>query len=95
VAQVPRGLTITIFLDVKFGNGNMFKMCVSDSDPTFSRRRFATKNEATLACWVDELAPRFGLTPYGNQVREIPTTSRTLRLWRRSSASGRPALLRR
>ena len=53
-----RGLTVTIF-----GNGALFKWCVSSSSPVFSRRHFGTEDEAMSACWTDCLAPRCGLTP--------------------------------
>jgi hypothetical protein len=55
-----RGVTITIFIDARRGG---FKWCVSDSDPLYSHRRFAAEDEAMLACWVDHVAPRFGLAP--------------------------------
>jgi hypothetical protein len=57
-----RGLTITIFADVKFGGG-LLKWCVSDSSPRFSRQHFGAVDEAIFACWAEYLAPRFGLAP--------------------------------
>jgi hypothetical protein len=60
--RLYRGLTVTVFADLKFGGGRL-KWCVSDSAQQYSRRHFTTKDEAMLACWVDCLAPRFGLAP--------------------------------
>jgi hypothetical protein len=56
-----RGVTVTVFADVK--SGGSFKWCLADSTPAFSRRRYATAYEAMLVCWLEHLAPRFGLTP--------------------------------
>jgi hypothetical protein len=55
-------LSITIFPDVKFGGG-LFKWCVSDSTPVFSRDRFASVFDAQVDCWLEHIAPRFGLDP--------------------------------
>jgi hypothetical protein len=59
--RLYRKLSITIFPD-QYGDG-LFKWCCSDSHPVFSRDRFATVRDAQIDCWLEHVAPRFGLDP--------------------------------